>query len=80
MSGNILFYDHDHTCVVGNVVTCYYCKYAVRHAPMCVDDPGFDPYDIVCSYWGSDGLSKNDFCSQGKIGNYLDEDHSLEVP
>ena len=27
---------------------------------------GFSPEDIVCSYWESDGLTEDDFCSQGE--------------
>lgn len=70
MSGQILVYDSDNKCLVAGVVTCYYCKYAVRGKPQCVGDPGFNPEDIVCAYHMSDGFDKNDFCSYGEIGDY----------
>lgn len=42
--------------------TCMNCfhNYGVRH------NTEFNPEDIVCEYWESDGLTKEDFCSRWK--------------
>lgn len=45
---------HDKTCV-----NCFH-NYGVRH------NTEFNPEDIVCEYWESDGLTKDDFCSRWK--------------
>ena len=46
---------------VVKVVRCKDCKHKV------VTESGeYNPEDIVCDYWQSDGLTENDFCSQGK--------------
>ena len=46
---------------VVEVVRCKDCKHKV------VTESGeYNPEDIVCDYWQSDGLTENDFCSQGK--------------
>lgn len=34
----------------------------------------FNPHDIVCEYWESDGLDKDDYCSQWKKANKGEED------
>ena len=43
------------------VIRCKNCKYKVV-----TEEDEYNPEDIVCSYWQSDGLTENDFCSQGK--------------
>ena len=44
------------------VVRCKDCihNYGVAHS--CE----FNPHDIVCEYWESDGLDGNDYCSYGE--------------
>lgn len=44
---------------------CSECKFCVRG-----EDGKFYSDDIVCSYWMSDGLTKNDFCSRFEKGIY----------
>jgi hypothetical protein len=44
---------------------CPQCKFCVRD-----EDGNFFEDDIVCSYWQSDGLTKNDFCSRFEDGIY----------
>lgn len=45
-----------------NVVRCKECIFNYG-----LNSPeGFAPEDIVCSYWSSDGLTENDFCSRGE--------------
>ena len=43
------------------LVRCKDCKYKVV-----TKEGEYNPEDIVCDYWQSDGLTENDFCSQGK--------------
>ena len=44
----------------------------IGHCKTCMFNYGlhngeeFNPKDIVCTYWESDGLSEDDFCSQWK--------------
>ena len=46
---------------VVEVVRCKNCKHKI------VDENGeYNPENIVCFYWQFDGLTENDFCSQGK--------------
>lgn len=48
-------------CPLVKAVRCKDCKYKV------VPESGeYTSEDIVCYYWQSDGLTENDFCSQGK--------------
>ena len=42
------------------VVFCKECKYKVE-----TEDGEWNPEDIVCDYWASDGLEADDFCSRG---------------
>lgn len=42
------------------VVRCKDCKYKVE-----TEDGEWNPEDIVCDYWASDGLEADDFCSRG---------------
>ena len=44
-----------------DIVRCKDCKYKVV-----TDDGEYNPQDIVCSYWASDGLEEEDFCSYGE--------------
>ena len=48
-----------------DVVHCSECKYCVK-----TKDGEYNPDDIVCSYWNSDGLESGDFCSYGEKGEY----------
>ena len=44
------------------IARCKDCKYKVV-----TDDGEYNPQDIVCSYWASDGLEEDDFCSYGEL-------------
>lgn len=58
-----------------NITHCPDCKYCVK-----TKDGEYNPDDIVCSYWGSDGLESGDFCSYGEKGEYEwydQEDHQV---
>jgi hypothetical protein len=66
-----------------DIVQCKECKFAYRGP----DGKSGDPNDIVCTYWESDGLEADDFCSQGEYGEYkwdpnciddLDKEHLKE--
>ena len=48
-----------------NITHCPDCKYCVK-----TKDGEYNPDDIVCSYWNSDGLESGDFCSYGEKGEY----------
>lgn len=48
-----------------NIIFCKDCKYAVR-----TDEGEYNPDDIVCSYWMSDGLTERDYCSRAEEGVY----------
>lgn len=48
-----------------NITHCPDCKYCVK-----TKDGEYNPDDIVCSYWSSDGLESGDFCSYGEKGEY----------
>lgn len=43
------------------VVRCRDCKHKVT-----TEDGEYNPRDIVCDYWESDGLEETDFCSYGE--------------
>ena len=43
------------------VVRCKDCKHKVT-----TEDVEYNPHDIVCDYWESDGLEETDFCSYGE--------------
>ena len=43
------------------LVRCKDCKYKVV-----TEDGEWNPEDIVCDYWASDGLEADDFCSRGE--------------
>ena len=47
------------------VVRCKNCKYKVT-----TRDGEWNPEDVVCDYWATDGLCAEDYCSQGKEGQY----------
>lgn len=40
------------------VVRCKDCKYKCE-----TEDGEWNPEDVVCSYWDTDGLEENDYCS-----------------
>lgn len=42
------------------VIRCKDCKYRCE-----TEDGEYNPEDIVCTYWMSDGLNENDYCSAG---------------
>ena len=43
------------------VVRCKDCKHNVH-----TTDGEYNPEDIVCDYWATDGLEETDFCSYGE--------------
>ena len=43
------------------LIRCKDCKYKVV-----TKDGEWNPEDIVCDYWASDGLEADDFCSRGE--------------
>ena len=45
----------------GELVRCKDCKHKVV-----TEDGEYEPEDIVCEYWMSDGLNSNDYCSYGE--------------
>ena len=47
------------------VVRCKDCKYKVV-----TDDGEWYELDVVCSYWETDGLTADDYCSYGERGIY----------
>ena len=52
------------------VVRCRDCKFKVV-----TDDGEWYEQDVVCSYWATDGLTADDYCSYGERGIYKpDED------
>lgn len=44
------------------IVRCKDCKFNYGNEHNC----SFNPNDIVCTYWESDGLQSDDFCSMGE--------------
>ena len=48
------------TYEMGEIVRCKDCKHKVV-----TEDGEYEPDDIVCEYWMSDGLDSNDYCSYG---------------
>lgn len=48
-----------------DIVHCSECKYCVK-----TKEGEYNPEDIVCCYWDSDGLESEDFCSYGEKGEY----------
>lgn len=44
-----------------DIVECKDCKYKIE-----TEDGEWNPEDIVCDYWASDGLEADDFCSRGE--------------
>lgn len=57
-----------------NITRCPDCKYCVK-----TKDGEYNPDDIVCSYWGSDGLGSKDFCSYGEKGAYVYEEDDKNI-
>lgn len=47
------------------VVRCGECKHNYGIAHSCE----FNPNDIVCEVWGTDGMDENDYCSYGERSN-----------
>ena len=44
-----------------HVVRCKDCRHKVT-----TKDGGYNPEDIVCDYWATDGLTEMDFCTYGE--------------
>ena len=44
--------------VQSDIIRCKECKYRGE-----TEDGEYNPEDIVCAYWMSDGLSETDYCS-----------------
>ena len=55
---------------VPDIVRCKDCKFNYGLANSCE----FNPQDIVCTYWDTDGLDSNDFCSQAKRKDEVEND------
>ena len=53
--------DNKNYSLPTNVIRCKDCKYKVV-----TEDGEWNPEDIVCDYWASDGLEADDFCSRGE--------------
>lgn len=45
----------------GELVRCRDCHFNYGNEHNCP----YNPEDIVCTYWESDGLNEEDYCSQG---------------
>ena len=59
-------------CFLGT--TCGKCKYAFRNK-----NGELNPNDIVCTYWMTDGMTSEDYCSRGEAGEYqFDENCNME--
>ena len=43
------------------VIRCKDCKHKYER-----EDGGYNPHDIACYYWESDGLEESDYCSYGE--------------
>lgn len=56
-------------CMRGKeVVRCSECRYNVRNMQKGrLDATDYSGADIVCSYFMTDGMEENDFCSRGKF-------------
>lgn len=54
------------------ITECRECKYKVT-----TKDGEYNPNDIVCSYWMSDGLTEDDYCSRGVEGKYEGDDADI---
>jgi NAD-dependent dihydropyrimidine dehydrogenase PreA subunit len=59
------FYDEGHrdgkTAALAEIVRCKDCKFRCE-----TDDGEYNPEDIVCTYWETDGLKACDFCSKSE--------------
>lgn len=55
-----------------SITECRECKYKVT-----TKDGEYNPNDIVCSYWMSDGLTEDDYCSRGVDGKYEGNDTDI---
>lgn len=55
-------------CMRGlEVVRCKECKFNVRNMQIDrLDATDYSGADIVCSYFMTDGMEENDFCSRGQ--------------
>lgn len=53
--------ENEPTVDAVEVVRCKDCKYRLE-----TDEGEYNPEDIVCSYWSSDGLQAMDYCSYGE--------------
>lgn len=52
------------------VIYCSECRFAYRNR-----NGEYNPDDIICTFWCSDGLTQYDYCSKGEVGEYeWDED------
>lgn len=59
------FYDEGYrdgkTAARAEIVRCKDCKHRCE-----TEDGEYNPVDIVCDYWATDGLKDCDFCSYGE--------------
>lgn len=49
---------NDNYSIAVSLIECKDCKYRGE-----TEDGEYNPEDIVCAYWMSDGLSETDYCS-----------------
>ena len=64
-----------------DIVRCYECKFLMPLPDDIPEGVKADEIDRVCTYWMSDGLNWNDFCSKGIRGGYEGDqiwDNSIE--
>ena len=56
------------------MIYCKECKFAYRDK-----DGNQNSNDIVCTYWMTDGMTYEDYCSRGEAGEYqFDENCNME--
>ena len=53
-----------------DIVRCYECKFLLPLPDDLPIDVNTKDLDRVCTYWLSDGLNFDDFCSKGIRGEY----------
>lgn len=56
------------TADVEPIIRCKSCLHKVT------TNGEYNPEDIVCDYWNTDGLQENDFCAYGAEGNYSEDE------